>query len=434
MANSRNYRTPTTDDDPDVPYWNDLLAQDVANDVDGIEEVIPEPLGAVGVAWALTDAAGHRSWMEISDAGRMTEHSIGIVSEDLAPAMGEIVDEATAELSIPEEISPGSGLSYVITDEDGRKSELQLDFDGKFTGPFPGRIIQEATDAAVLASNPSATVPLVLWGDSMTAAGSGYGDKLAAEAGVAVRIQGIGGQGTPSISARQGGYPSFATFPNDTIPASGAATVTVSTIVYSSSSGTGTSSGHVTISGVPGTLARDNATNVHTFTRDAAGTAVWSPPTSPIITDEATLNRGQIAVIWSGRNSFKTMTPEDIVFHISQMVAYMTAGKKNFLVLEIAPTDAEVSSPSPTADRVKLDTLNALLLKTFPHNFLPVARYLRGPALADMGLTPTAQDTTDIANGVTPTSLRGDTLHLNSTGNTAAARFVSNTLKAKGWI
>lgn len=40
MANSRNYRTPTEDDDADVPYWNDVLAQDVAKDVDAHETAL----------------------------------------------------------------------------------------------------------------------------------------------------------------------------------------------------------------------------------------------------------------------------------------------------------------------------------------------------------------------------------------------------------
>lgn len=38
MTNTRGYRVPTADDDADVPYWNDLLAGDVAKDVDKIED------------------------------------------------------------------------------------------------------------------------------------------------------------------------------------------------------------------------------------------------------------------------------------------------------------------------------------------------------------------------------------------------------------
>lgn len=37
MTNTRDYRVPTIDDDPDVPLWNGYLAQDVATDVDTIE-------------------------------------------------------------------------------------------------------------------------------------------------------------------------------------------------------------------------------------------------------------------------------------------------------------------------------------------------------------------------------------------------------------
>lgn len=45
MANSRNYRVPSQDDKADVPYWNDLLAKDVAKDIDGLEaELRLDPL------------------------------------------------------------------------------------------------------------------------------------------------------------------------------------------------------------------------------------------------------------------------------------------------------------------------------------------------------------------------------------------------------
>ena len=36
MANSRDYRVPTIDDDPNVPVWLDYLANDVAEDMDGV--------------------------------------------------------------------------------------------------------------------------------------------------------------------------------------------------------------------------------------------------------------------------------------------------------------------------------------------------------------------------------------------------------------
>lgn len=68
MANSRNYRTPSEDDDADVPYWNDLLAQDVAADLDTkdaeierIDSVIPEETPFYGEEYrdATVDAAGN---------------------------------------------------------------------------------------------------------------------------------------------------------------------------------------------------------------------------------------------------------------------------------------------------------------------------------------------------------------------------------------
>ena len=252
------------------------------------------------VAFSITDAAGRRSWLEIGPGGKPTTHAATQAARAAAPVIN-----SEGLLPLPQTIGDGPGLAYVVTDSEGRKSEIQLDRAGKFTGPFPARIIGEASAAAVAAANPVAGYPAALWGDSMTAAGSGYGDKLTAELGQPTTIQAIGGQGTPSISARQAGQPATVTFPNNTIPAdTSATTVTTSVVVYSTPSGTGVSSGLVTIAGVPGTLARDNAAGTVTFTRTTAGTAVWCPPTTPVIPDAATTYRGNIMVIWSGRNSF----------------------------------------------------------------------------------------------------------------------------------
>jgi hypothetical protein len=411
-----------------------MILTAIAAGVDGRISLKPIPVslqGVVNSSYVITDSQGRKSWVDIGLDGRPTPEAAAMIDVAIAALTNLRIDAKTAALPLPQTINDGPGLSYVIVDSGGRKSEIQLDSAGRFTGPFPERIIQAASDAAILAANPAAGFPAVLWGDSMTAAGSGYGDKLAAELGKTVSIQGIGGQGTQSIAARQGGYPATVTFPSDTMPAGTApTTVTVSAVPYSSPSGTGTTSGTVTIAGVTGTLTRDNVTQVHTFTRAVAGAAAWVPPTTPIITQEAATYQGNVAVIWSGRNSFLTMTKEDIVLYIQKMIDFMTAGKKRFLVLEIAPSDSETPG---TANRTALDALNTLLQKTWPHNFVPVARYLRGPALADMGITPTTQDTTDIGNGITPVSLRGDALHLNPNGNIAVARLVSNTMKAKGW-
>jgi hypothetical protein len=252
---------------------------------------------------------------------------------------------------------------------------------------------------------------------------------------VDTRNYGIGGQRSNSIAARQGGTPATIAVAGNTIPASGPVTVTPSMVIYSNSSGTGVSTGTGKLAGIAGTLAYDNAAQTTTFTRTTPGTAVWAPPTSVWVSDESVLNRGQITVIWSGRNSIRTVEPADIVKLIRSMVDHLKALDKRYLILEIAPeVGQEDLLPAPTTNRVRMDSLNAMLAAEFPHAFVPVASYLRGPALADSGITPTTQDTNDIANGQTPASFRSDTLHLNAAGNAAVARYVGDTITKKGWL
>lgn len=77
MPNSRNYRTPTLDDDPNVPAFMDWMAQDVANDVAGID-------GRLGTAE--TQLAG-----AISEATR-TKADLAQADAELQAAQGNNAD------------------------------------------------------------------------------------------------------------------------------------------------------------------------------------------------------------------------------------------------------------------------------------------------------------------------------------------------------
>ena len=77
------------------------------------------------------------------------------------------------------------------------------------------------------------------------------------------------------------------------------------------------------------------------------------------------------------------------------------------------------------ANDVDLAAMEPTLQREFGARFINVREYLVTNAIYDAGITPTAQDLTDIANGIPPTSLRNDATHYNETGQKFIAKFVA---------
>lgn len=274
-------------------------------------------------------------------------------------------------------------------------------------------------------------------GDSLTAgtgsttAGTGYPFWLAASLGRQVINDGSGGQTSEQIAARQGGAPATVAFAGNQIAAvTTAQTVTVNVDLLTGAAGQFARTG--TISGVHGTLTGATSLGAYTFTRDAAGTAVSLPGATPFIPDALVNYGSQIGVFWAGRNNFKTDAPSVIVGNLQAMAGALRAYSKRYVVLSIPPDASETTG---SGVRSQLDAANSALASAFPNSWLDIAAYLRSAqAFTDAGISQTTQDTTDIANGVTPTSLRSDSVHLNDIGYRLVAAQVKNFLTSKGWL
>jgi hypothetical protein len=131
----------------------------------------------------------------------------------------------------------------------------------------------------------------------------------------------------------------------------------------------------------------------------------------------ATLNNVQ--VIWAGRNNFGS--PTTVKADIAAMIAAL--GHTRYLVLGIVNQD-DVTEYSGSAYLTIIDQLNTDLATLYGDKFIDIRRILIDKGLAMAGLTATAQDTTDIANDVPPSSLRSDTLHYNSYGYAVVGQVV----------
>ncbi|KSU52908.1 hypothetical protein [Microbacterium enclense] len=242
---------------------------------------------------------------------------------------------------------------------------------------------------------------------------------------------GKGGQTSPQIAARQGGVPAMLTVAGGKIPASGSVGVTPDANLFYMNAATGTWSQAGTLAGVPGTLLLTKTSGgvyTYTFTRTTAGAEVATPAPTPFRTGFDW--RDRIMTVCIGRNDFKTSTPQQIVDRIRAIIEWNRSDPSQHIVLSIPPSNAETPG---SADRALLDAANAAIKAAFPRQWVDWAGYLTSAlTLQQAGITPTSQDTTDIGNGIVPTSFRGDALHYNAVAYDVINALVLAEFAARG--
>lgn len=390
----------------------------------GIESISAE---ANDLAWALTDQDKRTTWLQVGRDGLPTAYTMARIGDKLtgenAPALVQAALEDAAEAVGLESINADANdIFFGIADSSGALTELVVGRDGR----FPQRVIDSiAARLSAAQETPIFPIPAwACWGDSLTAAG--WPTTLATLSNMPAYNGGWGGQGYGQIAARQGGVPARLTVSGDAIPASGPVAVTATLNNPLSDGG----SRQGTLAGVLGLLAM--AGGALTFTRSISGDAVSCPASSYFTPADGTANEDRHVTIWSGRNSFNTADPALIVASISAMIAVLTPRVKRVVVMSIPPW---VGEDFGTPTRIKLDACNQALQAAFPDYWLDIAGWLRTDAAATAaGVTFTSEDQTNIANGLTPASLRSDGGHLNAAGNSAIAARVYLEAQNRGWV
>ena len=83
-----------------------------------------------------------------------------------------------------------------------------------------------------------------------------------------------------------------------------------------------------------------------------------------------------------------------------------------------------------------LEQFENAMLQEYGNHFINVRKYLMSDGLSDAKLSPTAQDTKDIKNGLVPSSLRSsaEASELNATGYTLLGRLVYNRMDKLGYF
>ncbi|MER7070978.1 SGNH/GDSL hydrolase family protein [Terrabacter sp. NPDC000476] len=193
------------------------------------------------------------------------------------------------------------------------------------------------------------------------------------------------------------------------------------------------------LGGLTGRLLVDYV-NGHTFT--TYGAAPVTAVTGPVeFVGEDDGHYGDTAVIWIGRNDVTfavkgpdATVPDHVVGGVQQLVEWLTPQVKQVMILG---TTTRTNEPTGNAMNSQVLEINSRLRTLYPSRFKSVQDYLMNQAMADLGLTPTTADTTNIANGTLPPSLLegSDNTHISKATAAAVAQYlVAPYLKSKGWI
>ena len=303
----------------------------------------------------------------------------------------------------------------------------------------------EATLAAIAQYLPG----IVCWGDSLTYGAMGNGtsypkvlsDIISGELAfrddrysisIPVKNMGVGGETSITICGRNGSIP-FVISEEFTIP-SGKTKVEIK---IKSQSGRGVNPlrqgnagvNNVTIAGIEGTLSVEQSSYTSSdckyyFTRVNNGDSKRVAVGTQIITDASSKYLDYVTVIFMGTNGGYS----DINELISQqraIINHQTANKDRFIIVGLHTGTA--------ASRAELE---AAMVATWGDKYINLREYMVTQALADAGITPTAEDLELIAKGSTPASVRapGGDIHFNATGYELIGKLIYNRMDSLGYF
>lgn len=407
------------------------------------------PAGS-GFLAAMLDNQRRRMW-SVTDKGyllaRLDEASY-VPRAALDPSvLAGLLPASVSVVSMPQ----GSGWKIGFMTSDKRLLGGFTEQD-RFSAKLADDIVlpQAILDLLLASQNYLPTSNIAAFGNSITEGVGTYDkwtDLLATMLGVSVSNQGRGSQLTREIVARQGGTPMKVSVAGDTIPASGEVAVTAYDVDIGTYGGTPAwLSTPGTLAGVAGSMRGNQDatggryTGTYTFVRSVAGTAVACPPDTPFIPTAATTYRGATQIHDCGRNDVGGLGTEatvvDLINRILSMGSYLSPKIKRRLVIGVysSPSEYAAAGGSNAANYNNIVAFNTRLQREIGSAFLDIQQFLITEGLAAVGLTPTANDLTDIGRNTVPRSLlHSDQLHLNSFGALAFAIAIARRLRALGW-
>ena len=384
-----------------------------------------------GLLYAVVGKNGERTSIEIGLDGKPTDRSAAAMGEKLtkdnAPALvAGAAEEAVKAVGFEEVDEALNDISFAVVDKQGSLTFLSAKLNGDPTADSAARILR----ALPFRSGPD----IFCCGDSMTFGNQdGTGVTYPGELQVlldsyghrgTVSNFGVGGETSVTITARCGANPFIVMPAGGLIPGSNTAVeLTLHPINGEPVAPLkqGPTSYIVTLAGVRGIFSRTVSGGVFTyfFTRLSPGQSIPVERPEPMYLEVAQAYRGDIAVIWMGQNGPST---DRAISDAEAIISHLTALEKRFVV---------ISMPGGTSAQ---DADDAKWFAKFGRRFIPIRQYMVKYGLADAGITPTAQDIADMANGTVPTSLRTDLVHWKAAGYKILAKQVFIRMKELEFI
>lgn len=361
----------------------------------------------------IKDANGREAWGIDKINGSPTDYTIALWMQKM---------EETKVLPVLRNI-PGYGLVFTMPDPDGEERFTDLAIrssDGQFADfvmlRWADRLVPLLQGRLDVATRPTPAgtwkhpsgdyVPYVTdlrtivgVGSSSTNRSNSTYTTMSSGLGAAYVNMGVEGGIIAQNAAHIGAVPALITVSGGSIPASGGVAVTASNIP---SSGINMAMGG-TLAGVAGSIAWSNG-NTGTFTRSASGAAVAVPPNTPFIPNSARYRANQI-ILESGKNDINQGRDAALILSMTHQIVEWLAP---FLSTTIVMGHFNNHNYSDTA-KARLATVNSGIVSAYGDRAIDQQAWLVSATIWDQlaaeGITPTAQDLTDQANGLPPTQL-----------------------------
>ena len=284
------------------------------------------------------------------------------------------------------------------------------------------------------------------WGDSrmdmIATSGTAVADYLLGLLGAdyITANYGVSSQTANMVAARFGSNEVFVTLENNRIPASGRVNITAFKCSVGGRAGEDLRAQSIElpyglkceIAGVKGTLIRRYGTEQY-FVRDEDGDTVTVKPRTKVLVPNYN-SKAHINIFWAGKNDFGfNVSPrtQGIIDSIESMAN--SIGHDRFIILGETYSVNE-SYASGTTFRNAVNAINAHYASAYPDNYIDIQAELISRGLTLEGITPTAQDNENIANGFIPDSLMADTVHPNEKGREAVAKIIYSWMQDKEWV
>lgn len=278
------------------------------------------------------------------------------------------------------------------------------------------------------------------FGDSMTGDDGGTGVSTGAQIGIALGLPafqgGVPGQTSTEAAFRAGGIEMWATVTGGSIPTSGTVAVVIAapTGTWKTGSAWTFAVTAITEDGaqIPGSLVKA-ADDTWTFQASALGSAKAVPREVKFVSTQAPANAQRGIIFRAGRNNLSVDTIVRDYVAVRDYV-YATQSRPRYLAL---PVYNPASAPSGTPTYDTYMAINAAIAKEMGPDFYDLRRWFYKYGLSAAGITPTTQDTADIAQDIVPTSLRQsgtDNTHLSPAGRIAEANQLAYVITSRGWF